>query len=154
MKEARHDFGAVCNKGEVYVFSGYDDYRKNRSVEKYLPETNTWKYLNNMIDYRGLYSACSFMDDVYIIGGLKSDWQNTATCFKFNTKSFNWKEISRMNMARRVSASSVFEERIFVSGGRNFNGEFNTVEAYDHVGDTWEKMPNMINESLVTNQLQ
>ena len=45
MNEARCDFKAVCIKGEVYVFDGID---KNdiivRSVEKYSPITNKWKY--------------------------------------------------------------------------------------------------------------
>ena len=44
-KEARYFFEAVCIKGEVYVFDGID---KNdiivRSVEKYSPITNKWKY--------------------------------------------------------------------------------------------------------------
>ena len=49
-----------------------------------------------------------------------------------------------MNSARSHLACSVFEGRIVVSGG--YNREIlNTVEAYDHVGDTWENMPNLIN---------
>ena len=48
-----------------------------------------------------------------------------------------------MNSARSHLACSVFEGRIVVSGG--YNREIlNTVEAYDHVGDTWENLPNMI----------
>ena len=48
-----------------------------------------------------------------------------------------------MNNATKLSACSVFEGRVVVSGGLN-NGILNTVEAYDHVGDVWENMPNMI----------
>ena len=51
-----------------------------------------------------------------------------------------------MSNARRSLACSVFEGRIVVSGGSNIIVNLNTVEAYDHVGDTWENMPNMINE--------
>ena len=50
-----------------------------------------------------------------------------------------------MNNARRLSACSVFEGKIVVSGGY-YNVSLNTVEAYDHAGDTWENMPNMIDE--------
>ena len=49
-----------------------------------------------------------------------------------------------MMHARSISACSVFEGRIVVSGGIN-SERLNTVEAYDHVGDKWENMPNMIN---------
>ena len=51
-----------------------------------------------------------------------------------------------MSDERTNPASSVFEGRVVVSGGSNSDEIIlNTVEAFDHVGDTWEKMPNMIN---------
>ena len=69
LEKARYDFGAVCIKNEVYVFGAMDFKRVIRSVEKYSPDTNTWEYVIDMTDDRGLYSACSFMDNVYIMGG-------------------------------------------------------------------------------------
>ena len=142
MKDARCYFGAVCIRGEIYVFGGNDGKR----VEKYSPDTNTWIHVINMIDDRKFFSASSLMDNVYVIGGLFGmiDGQEIATCFKFNTKSLKWNEISKMYNKRRQSASSVFNGRILVSGGY-YNGTLNTVEAYDHVADTWENMPNLIN---------
>ena len=70
MKEARSKFSAFCIKGEVYVFGGNNYNGIIKSVEKYSPDSNTWQYINNMIDDRKLLSACSFMENVYIIGGL------------------------------------------------------------------------------------
>ena len=146
MKEARWYFEAVCFKGEIYVFGGVDNNNNViNTVEKYSPGTNTWEYMTKMKDNRKFFIACSFMDNVYIIGGyihLDIKWHDTATCFEFNTKILKWNEISGMNIARRFSACSVFEGRIVVSGGYDSS---NTVEAYDHVGDTWENMPNMTN---------
>ena len=49
-----------------------------------------------------------------------------------------------MNNARSYLACSVFEGRIVVSDEIN-NGTLNTVEGYDHVGDAWENMSNLIN---------
>ena len=143
MNEARKYFGAVCIKDEVYVFGG----NAGKKVEKYSPDTNTWEYVSEMYDDRSNFSACSLMDSFYVIGGFIKEnfnWLNTATCLKFNTKSLKWKEMTRMINERRFSACSVFEGRIVVTGGY-FNGRLNTVEAYDHIGDTWENMPNMIN---------
>ena len=100
------------------------------SIEKYSPETNTWEFVADMMDDRMLFSACSFMDNVYIMGGRFNNgriWQNKATCFEFNTKSLDWKEISRMSNARRDLACSVFEGRIVVSGGSNIIVNLNTV---------------------------
>ena len=53
-----------------------------------------------------------------------------------------------MNNARRHLACSVFGGRVVVSGGRNSFGRLKTVEAYDPVGDTWENIPNMVNERI------
>ena len=52
-----------------------------------------------------------------------------------------------MNELRTQAACSVFEGRVVVSGGfRNLNPYdiSNTVEAYDHVANTWFKLPDMI----------
>ena len=150
MNRSRCFSGVACVNGEIYVLGGLD-YNDNivRSIEKYSPVTNSWKYLNKMIDNRKHFSTCSLMDNLYIIGGLIGNYTNghaLENCFEFNTKNLKWKELSKMNNARRDKDCSVFEGRIVVSGGRNNFGILNTVEAYDHVGDTWENMPNMINE--------
>ena len=149
MIEARCDFKAVCIKGEVYVFG--DNYNHNvvRSIEKYSPDTNTWEYVGDIIDARSYFSTCSLMDNIYIMGGLIKDcfgWHKTATCFKFNTKSLKWQEISRMIHLRTSSGCSVFEGRIVVTGGSTRGMPLKTVEAYDHVGNTWSRMPNMVKE--------
>ena len=145
MKEARCNFAAVCIKGEVYVFGG----NNGKKVEKYSQGTKNWEYVTDMIDGRKYFCACSLMDNVYIFGGLMgeilNDGHELATCFELNTKCLKWKKLSRMNNASMFSACSVFEGRIVVSGGSYNFGRFKTVKAYDHVGNTWENMPNMIN---------
>ena len=99
MKKARCVFEAFCIKGEFYVFGGFDSSKiQIKSVEKYSPATNTWKYVNNMMDDRVFFSACSFMDNVFVIGGEMGhaiDGNDiVATCFKFNTQNLKWKEIT------------------------------------------------------------
>ena len=68
MKQARESFEAVCIKGEVYVFGGNDGVIM--SVEKYSPVTNTWKDVTEMSGDRSSFTACSFMDSIYIVGGV------------------------------------------------------------------------------------
>ena len=149
IKQSRSFFEAVCIKGEIFLFGGINyGYNVVRSIEKYSPVTNTWQHVIDMIDDRRSFSACSFMDNIYIIGGHigdNIDGHDTATCFEFNTKSLNFYGISKMNTAKKTFACSVFEGRVVASGGMNHNNDrLNTVEAYDHVGDTWENMPNML----------
>ena len=50
-----------------------------------------------------------------------------------------------MNEARCYASCVVFEGKIVVSGGYNDNDRtLNTVEAYDHIANSWTNMPNMI----------
>ena len=146
MKEARCNFAAVCIKGEVYVFGG----NNGKKVEKYSQGTKNWEYVTDMIDDRKYFSACSLMDNVYIFGGLMgeilNDGHDLATSYQFNTKCLKWKELSRMKNASMFSACSVFEGRIVVSGGTYNHIRLKTVKAYDHVGDTWENISNMVIE--------
>ena len=140
MKEGRGISGAVSIKDNVYVFGGYNNFYKSvMSVEKYSLKTNTWETITEMCDDRKHFCACSFMDNVYIIGG----WEINS-CFEFNTKDRTWKEVASMNEIRGAASRAVFEGRILVSGGSSLNGVLNTVEAYDHIADSWSFMPNMI----------
>ena len=144
MNNERKLCSTVCIKNEVYVFSGIGNiYDYTMSVEKYSPATNTWVNIAHMYDERIYFSACSFMNNVYFIGGLIR-YNRTTSCIEFNTKDHTWREIARMNDARSCSACAVFEGIIVVSGGFGQNETLNTVEAYDYVADSWSHMPNMI----------
>ena len=140
---------SACIKGEVYLLGGTSDHLHGiiTSVEKYSPESKTWTEVARMLDDRILYTACAYMDSIFVIGGtLKLDsWITLNSCLQFNTTSKKWKEVSRMTEARERLVSAVFEGRIIVSGGED--GRFrtlNTVEAYDVISDKWSSMPNLV----------
>ena len=142
MKEGRYNFGAVSIKHDFYVFGGLKEMWKNiMSVEKCSAKTNTWQTIGEICDDRWYFCTCSFMDNVYIIGGISND-----SCFEFNTKDRTWKEVASMIETRWVASCAVFGGRIVVSGGNTQVGNLgsNTVEAYDHIADKWSYMPNMI----------
>ena len=140
MKRPRQFFQAVCIKNEVYVVG--DDIR----IHKYSFFTNAWKRVGDMYDYRSGYCVCSFMDDVYAIGGsLKTAIKS---CIRFNTKSRTWKEVAKMNEARYDAACTIFTGEVVVSGGEGRRRTSKTVEAYDHVADKWSYMPNMIKRRI------
>ena len=73
------------------------------------------------------------MNNVYVIGGLIG-YNRTNSCMDLNIKDNIWRRIARMKEARYVSACSVFEGKLVVSGGVG-SVYLNTVEAYDHVAD-------------------
>ena len=103
--------------------------------------------------YRDSHSCCVFMDKIYIIGGRDRAKQPTKFCIELNTVSRKYRHIKMLNEARVLAASTVYEEKVVVSGG-DLNGNIlSTVEAYDHVLNTWTCMSNMnygrYNHSLV-----
>ena len=140
MKEGREYSAAVCLRDDVYVFGGRINpmYQTKLSVEKYSAKTNTWEVITELPHDRGYFGACSFMDNIYIIGGFAMN-----SCFEFNTKDRTWKEVASMNETRWVASCVVFEGRIVVSGGFG-SGSSDTVQAYDPLADTWSSMPNMV----------
>ena len=133
----------VFIKGEIYVIgsSVYNKYDQVIPIEKYSPSTNTWDIIGEVNGYRVNFCACSFVDHVYVIGGYLFD--GNSSCVKFCTINKKWKQIAKINVTRQLASCAVFEGRIVVSGGIS-DGNMKTVEAYDHVDDSWKYMPSMI----------
>ena len=133
----------VCVKGNLYLLSGDDsDYKCVMPIEQYSPTTKTWEIIADMYEDRTRFCACSFIDNIYVIGGHVGE--STNSCIKFNTNNHKWEQVARLKEARQDSACVVFEGNVVASGGNNDDGFLNTVEAYDHIADSWANMPNMI----------
>ena len=97
-----------------------------------------------MYDDRSAFCAFTFMDIVFVIGGI-TQRTRTDSCLQFDTKYYKWKEVARMNNGRSAATCAVFEERIVVSGGWDNNFDvLNSVQSYDVAADTWSPMPNLI----------
>ena len=79
--------------------------------------------------------------------------EEIGSCLKLDAKSANWRETARMSEARRWADCAAFQGRIVVTGGSRGSdlrgGSLDSVEAYDHVGDEWTKMPSMMKRRCV-----
>ena len=139
----------VYCKGEMYVFGGYDNNLTFRvPVEKYSLINNTWEHVADMSDNRIRFCARAFTDKIFIIGGHNKNFDFLNSCLKFETKDKKWEKVAKLNDARSKAACTVFEGRVIVAGGFNNEQILNTVEAYDHVYDTWSYMPKMIEKRV------
>ena len=97
------------------------------------------------------YCACFFMKDLYIIGGrIKNKFENERlkTCLRTDFIASKWADIASTKSFRELSASSVYEGRIVLSGGKDFNyglvTALKSAEAYDHHINKWVEFPDMI----------
>ena len=134
----------VCIKDEVYVFGGiYGNNDHVMSIEKYSAATNAWEKAGDFYDYRFRFSACSFMGNIYIVGGRDRNLSPLSSCVKFDTKSRKWIEMAGMNLGRSDLACTVYDGKVVISGGSG-DDRFKSVEAYDHIADEWSYLPNMI----------
>ena len=145
LNEGRQWHEVVCIKGEIFVFGGKDIVDNCiTSIEKYSSYTNAWEIIAKLPVKRFKFCACSFMGNAYILGGF-IQVETLNSCLMFTTADYSWKEVAEMNESRCFASCVVFEGKIVVSGGYN-NRRLNTVEAYDHVANTWTNMPNMVEE--------
>ena len=151
MKRPRRFAKAVCVKRNVFVFGGYDT-NDNwiTTVAKYSQLDNCWSNVTDIHDDRINYCICSFMDNIYVIGGCNfGSIVEYSLKFDPNCTSENkWKEVFRMNQLRQHAACTVFEGNIVVSGGcADYMRSLNTVESYDVVGNEWSPMADMVNSA-------
>ena len=155
MTTKRFGHKTVYCKGELYTIGGYDE---NSSVvltvEKYSFTANKWKIITKLPNGHRRYCVNAFMSRIYILGG-SDGYSPLPVCMSYDVKSNKWNDILNMNDVRVDAASTIFEEKVIISGGFNQNtAALKTVENYDHVTDAWSFMPNMIkgriNHKLVT----
>ena len=118
-------------------------------VHKYSTSSNTWTNVGLSCGHDVLdsFSLCVFMDKIFIIGGHDKNLIAIRSCIKLNMDKCKKEKIKNMNEPRQQPASTIFQGRVVVSGGYvndNDPDALNTVEAYDHVANTWLYMPNMV----------
>ena len=132
MRLRRYSHKTIYCNGQVYVFGGYDQYTLSvKHLDKYSLITNTWEqHVLHNSNYRDISCAYAFMDQIFILGS-GDDCPPSNVCIKLDTKDMKWKEVARMNEFRRRAACTIFEGKIFVSGGWSGTQSLNTLEAYD-----------------------
>ena len=136
----KHRSQCVYVDGELYILGGLDDeYKCKSSIIEYSSSKNKWETIAaSMYDGRRFSKSCSFLDNVYIIGGVITPYTDFNTCIELNTKSKTWREVSEMAEPRHSAACEIFEEKLVISGGySNVNVEtFKSSEANDCVADS------------------
>ena len=140
----RHLEKTVLIGSEVYIFDRvFNKGVCSSTFEMYSKKTKVFQKLKFMDKKRKLFSVCSFMNCVYLVGGYSSGCKHTAECYKYESKNDEWRQISSLHKERSRPSCSVFEGKIFVTGG--YNGDcLKSVEALDYHENKWYILPDMI----------
>ena len=98
-----------------------------------------------MPDSRISFCVCSFMKNMYLIGGYYlDDYMYFKICYKFEINHNKWTKIANLNIYRSDSAGAVFEGKIVATGGYRYSDRTNSAESYDHYENKWSNLPDMI----------
>ena len=147
MLTSRSSVKSAVIGSDIYVLSGVDEnYKWTTSFEMYSAKTNTWKPLKTIFSWLYHYSVCSFMNNIYVVGGYSKifyhnnmyDTVYKKIFYKYEVKQNKWCQLGSLQKERSNSACTVFEGEIVVTGGykkRNFY--LKSVESYDHHENKW-----------------
>ena len=109
-----------------------------------------------MLDKRSSIFVCSYMQNIYVIGGEVifegfSSPFTTASCMCFDIKSNKWTYTASMIESRYNASCAVFEGKVVVSGGRTkkYNDsviKLKSDEAFCFHENKWTQLPDMLEE--------
>ena len=111
MNVSRKACRVVCVKNEVYALGGWDSNLDNSwisSISKYSSSTNAWQTVTRFPDKRSDFCACSFMSDIFVMGGTLGQDQ-LSSCVKLNTANCAWEEVADMRQVKDDASCAVFE---------------------------------------------
>ncbi len=84
---------------------------------------------------------------VYVIGGYINvfwPWRSTDVVLAYNPLTWEWTEKAPMIVGRGEHAVAVFDGKIYVTGGNDYDGNVvSVVEVYDPVADTWTQVADL-----------
>ncbi|MEE6467543.1 hypothetical protein FKM82_007301 [Ascaphus truei] len=126
-------------------------------VEVFDPIANHWEKCQPMTTARSRVGVAVVNGLLYAIGGYDGQ-SRLSTVEVYNPEVDTWTKVGSMNSKRRwnvvtpmssnrsAAGVTVFEGRIYVSGGHDGLQIFNTMEYYNHHTATWHPMAGMLNK--------
>ncbi|XP_042497290.1 F-box/kelch-repeat protein At3g27150-like [Macadamia integrifolia] len=127
------------------------------AIWRYELVSNRWSKGPSMINPRCLFASASCGDMAFVAGGIAMRARGTEilnTAEKYNPGTKSWVSLPRMNQRRRLCSGCFMDKKFYVLGGQN-EGAVNLTcgEFYDSEKNTWELIPNMLDNAPVLNPI-
>ena len=103
----------VASGSDIYVVDRYKCSAKF-PVDTYSYSTNSWKSLCPSLEVPRNSCVCSYMQNLFLIGGANL---NDKCCVFYNKQNDKWTYTAAMMETRRDAACTVFQGKIVFSGG-------------------------------------
>ena len=107
MLDARYNCKTAVIGSDILVVGGYytedNTQRSLYSVDVFKTNRKSWVYKTELFDKREKFCICSFKQNLYIVGGMKSPHnrklgiETFKSCFVYNIKYDKWSHIVDMN---------------------------------------------------------
>lgn len=118
MKAGKCSVGCAELNGSLLVCGGYDRVECLKTVDKYVPESNTWEVLAAMKEARGRFGIAVVKGKVYAIGGSNGSTE-LETVEVLDPVSGKWKTVANLPLARSNSGVCSLDDKIYCIGGWN-----------------------------------
>ncbi|CAH1100219.1 unnamed protein product [Psylliodes chrysocephalus] len=120
----------------LIVCGGYDRTECLRSVEQYIPETNTWKILPPMRENRGRFKIAVLNEKVYAIGGSNGTTElDSVEMLDFGIGK--WVKMPKMPLARSNMGVCTLNDSIYCIGGWNGQVGIKQCHVFSPEGGIW-----------------
>ncbi|EDL09013.1 kelch-like 18 (Drosophila), isoform CRA_a, partial [Mus musculus] len=144
--------------GLIYAVGGLNSAGDSLNVvEVFDPIANRWEKCHPMTTARSRVGVAVVNGLLYAIGGYDGQLR-LSTVEAYNPETDTWTRVGSMNSKRRwtvvtpmssnrsAAGVTVFEGRIYVSGGHDGLQIFSSVEHYNHHTATWHPAASMLNK--------
>ncbi|KAG5891762.1 hypothetical protein JTB14_012496 [Gonioctena quinquepunctata] len=131
--------GCANFNNSLIVCGGYDRTECLKSVEQYIPETNSWKSLPQMRENRGRFKIAVLEEKVYAIGG--SNGTTELDSVEMLDMSINkWVKMPKMPLARSNMGVCTLDDLIYCIGGWNGQVGIKQCDVFNPETSTWSSI--------------
>jgi N-acetylneuraminic acid mutarotase len=150
LPEPLQPFGATTLNGKIYVAGGYLAAGPSKALYVYDPSINRWSRKASL-PYWGRFGAleAAINGQLYVYLGLTTNPDGTVgpqRFLRYNPSTDRWSSLKVPSFARVGGASTVFNGRLYIMGGKlpkgdGVTGQAADVHVYSPVTNSWIKQP-------------
>ncbi|XP_052195160.1 F-box/kelch-repeat protein At3g27150 [Diospyros lotus] len=122
-------------------------------VWRYELAMNRWYKGPSMITPRCLFASATCGSFAFVAGGVgkEPNGQVYDTAERYNSESKSWEPLPKMKKRRKLCAGCYMDNKFYVIGGRNEEGELTCGEFFDEATNRWEPISDMLKDDPVLN---
>ena len=138
MSEARASLAVAAYDNAIYAIGGDTTEGVTGLVERYDPQSDSWKTLKNKTTPVSSVSAAVIGGEIYVPGGKLADGSATNLLEVYNPQGDTWRERAALPIPVYGYALASFEGRMYLFGGTDGSLYRDTVYIYDPQQDKWQ----------------